>query len=79
MFETILTTKTYQRPLILNLRRTARPVKSLQVKAFEVDGYGDYDAELIGELLAAAPAPQSQITADVTPEEFEKIYQWFLS
>jgi len=79
MFETTLTLNTHKRPLTLTLHCSARTVKSPQVKASDVDGYGDYDADLLGELLAAVPVHQSSITSEITPEEFEKNYRWFLS
>jgi hypothetical protein len=58
-----------------------RPACAIQVKAADVEGYGDYDAERLGEELealsgdsnAAAPVP------DIAPEEFEATYRWFLS
>ena len=51
--------------------------RPLQVKASDVDSYGDYDIELLNELPAT---PVSLNTApDVSEEEFETLYHWYLS
>jgi len=65
--------------LSFSLPWIVRLAGAIEVKPSDVDGYGDYDSEQIAEMLATAPASQTQTEPDITPEEFEKVYQWFLS
>ncbi len=53
----------------------------LQVKASEVDSYGDYDTEQVAEMMATASLDQAKAAPvpDVSAEDFEKLYNWFLS
>ena len=62
------------------IRRIARQSRSLQVKASDVDSYGDYDIEQMNTLPAhLAGMNTSNGEASVSSEEFEKLYHWFLS
>jgi hypothetical protein len=62
------------------IRRAVGQSRSLRVKASDVDSYGDYDLEQIGELPVnlAGVNPDPSIL-DGSGEEFESLYQWFLS
>ncbi len=54
---------------------------AIQLKASEVEGYGDYDTNLLGEqfeALSKVPVNTAPIP-DIAAEEFEAIYSWFLS
>ena len=51
--------------------------RSLQVKASDVDSYGDYDVEQMN-VLPTNPV-SSNTTPNVSAEEFETLYHWFLS
>jgi hypothetical protein len=59
------------------IRRIARRSRPLQVKASDVDSYGDYDVEQMNALpvnpVGAKTAP------DVAAEDFERLYHWYLS
>jgi hypothetical protein len=80
MIVTALTPMTNLSRLSRKIRRAAGQSRSLQVKASDVDSYGDYDLEQIGELPAnlAGVNPNPSIL-DGSGEEFESLYQWFLS
>ena len=56
-------------------------IRPLQVKPSELDGYGDYDTEQLAELMATASLDQAKAAPipDVSAEEFDKLYNWFLS
>ena len=60
--------------------RNIRQDHPLLVKACEIDGYGNFGCQLADGLQAALPqlGATSRI-ADVSAEEFEADYQWFLS
>jgi hypothetical protein len=45
----------------------------------DVDGYGDFNADLIGEMLASLPACPQQTMPNISAEEFDKVYLTFLS
>jgi hypothetical protein len=47
------------------------------VKASDVDSYGDYNVEQMNE-LPANPA-SSNVVLDVSAEEFDTLYHWYLS
>jgi hypothetical protein len=47
------------------------------VKASDVDSYGDYDVEQMSALPANPVG--SNTTPNVSAEEFETLYQWYLS
>lgn len=80
MYETI---KIHLTPLRRRYHRTfqaGRKVYPLQVKACEVDGYGNYGDQLAEEFQAAAPhLGATAPIADVSDEEFEAVYHWFWS
>jgi hypothetical protein len=64
------------------------PARSSETKPFttaDVDGYGDYGNDLAEELLAAKienlrkSSAEPSSNAQVDPQEFESVYNWFLS
>ena len=65
--------------LNISLPWIVRPASAIEVKASEVDGYGDYDSEQIAEMLASLPAQQISAAPNVDEDEFESLYHWFLS
>jgi hypothetical protein len=77
MIATTLTPKTNISRLSSKIRRTARRPRSLQVKASDVDSYGDYDVEQMSALPANPVG--SNTTPNVSADEFETLYQWYLS
>jgi hypothetical protein len=77
MIGTTLTPKTTLSRLSRKIRRVARQPRPLQVKASDVDSYGDYDVEQLNE-LPANPAG-SNAAPDVSAEEFDTLYHWYLS
>lgn len=77
MIATSLAPKTNLRRPGLEILWVARQPLPLQVKAMDVDSYGDYDVDQLNEppvILAC-----SNTTPDVSMEEFESLYHWFLS
>ncbi len=77
MIATMLTPKTTLSRLSRKIRRIARQPRSIQVKASDVDSYGDYNVEQMNE-LPANPA-SSNVVPDVSAEEFDTLYHWYLS
>jgi hypothetical protein len=76
MIGTTLTPKT----TISRLSRKIHRDHPLQVKACEIDGYGNYGCQLAEELQVALPQLSATTSiADVSAEEFEAVYRWFLS
>jgi len=64
------------------------PDRSSKTKPFtaaDVDGYGDYGNDLAEELLAAKTedlrksSVEPTSDAQVDPQEFETVYNWFLA
>jgi hypothetical protein len=77
MIATSLAPKTSLNRLSLKIRRVVPRPRPLQVKALEVDSYGDYDVE---QLNVPSAVPSGSNTApDVSAEEFETLYHWYLS
>ena len=80
MIATTLAPKTSLNRLSRKIHRIIRQPRSLKVKASDVDSYGDYDIELISELIANQNGMNSNLSAtDVSDEELEKLYHLFLS
>ncbi len=77
MIATMLTPKTTLSHLSRKIRRIVRQPRSIQVKASDVDSYGDYNVEQMNE-LPANPA-SSNVVPDVSAEEFDTLYHWYLS
>jgi len=77
MIATSLAPKTSLSHLSRKIHRIARRPQPLQVKASDVDSYGDYDVEQLNA-LPAIPA-SSNAVPDVSAEEFETLYHWYLS
>jgi len=65
---------------ISRLSRKIRRDHPLQVKACEVDGYGNYGCQLVDALQVASPKLNATSPiVDVSAEEFEAVYRWFWS
>jgi len=77
MIATSLAPKYSLSRLSRKIRHVARQPRPLQVKASEVDSYGDYDVEQLN-VLPANPAG-SNTTPEVSADEFETLYHWYLS
>lgn len=77
MFATTFTPKTSLSRMSRKIRRITRQPHSLKVKASDVDSYGDYDVEQISKLPANLNTVP--VTPNVSAEEFETLYHWFLS
>jgi len=77
MIATYPAPKTNLNRLSLEILWVARKPRPLQVKASDVDSYGDYDVEQLNDPPAILVG--SNATPDVSMEEFESLYQWFLS
>jgi hypothetical protein len=76
MTSTILTTKT----TISHTGRKSRRDIPLQVKACEIDGYGNYGCQLADELQSALPQlGATSPVADISAEEFEAVNRWYWS
>jgi hypothetical protein len=76
MTGTTLTPKT----TISRSSRKTRWDHPLQVKACEIDGYGNFGCQLAEELKAALPQlGATSPTVDISAEEFEAAYRWFWS
>jgi len=71
--------------LVWLLPSLARSPETITFTAADVDGYGDYGKDLAEELLAAKiedlrnPSLEPTSNAEVDPQEFETVYNWFLS
>jgi hypothetical protein len=68
-------------PLSLGFSWIVRPAGALQLKASHVEGYGEYDPDQLAEqyeALSGNPV-EAALVPDIAPEEFEAVYQWFLS
>jgi hypothetical protein len=77
MIVTSLAPKTSLSSLSRKIRRIARWPRSLQVKASDIDSYGDYDVEQLNALPANLAG--SNAAPEVSAEEFETLYHWYLS
>ena len=77
MIATSLAPKTSLSRLSRKIHWIAHRPRPLQVKASDVDSYGDYDVEQLNA-LPTNPA-SSNAVPDVSAEEFETLYHWYLS
>ena len=77
MIATSLATKTNLSHLTSKILWIVCQPRPLQVKASDVDSYGDYDVEQMNQ-LPNNPV-ESNAAPEVSAEEFEALYHWFLS
>ena len=54
---------------------------AIQFNSSDVDGYGNFDADLLGEQfeLLSSRSREAAPLPDVAAEDFEAIYTWFYS